>query len=375
MSTDRFINIFKTFFSIILINTIIIYSKLKKKKIIFFYHPGKKSTLIHLHYLDNLFSYFEKDYVVIHGHELIDYYNKNFFFVSHSFLIRWIFNIDIFFSLNVCDKFPKKSKNVYMHHDISTAPLVENEKEKELYERLLNYDFIFVPDKKSLSMFKNFFLNNEKNKNIKIPEIFCVGYFKLDYLIERFKHHTNLEKQIVIAPSDYRHISELSIFNSLKDIIKILLDKTDFKIIFRPHPANRNSSKVLEIKKEFINKENFFLDFSDDYYDIYSNSACLITDISGTAFTYAYMTQRPIIFFSKINDSLDKFSYSKLDYFKDRKKIGLIAKSPEDVLKNVSQLEHISNEIKNTNKELLKKIDYLGESKKRIKTLVDKIVA
>ena len=124
MSTDRFINTFKTFFSIIVINIIIIYSKFKKKKIIFFYHPIKLLTLNHVYYLNDLFSDFKKDYLVIYGHEVNNYHSKNYFFVSHSFLIKWIFNVDIFLSVNVCDKFTKGSVNIYMHHDISTAPLV-----------------------------------------------------------------------------------------------------------------------------------------------------------------------------------------------------------------------------------------------------------
>ena len=35
-----------------------------------------------------------------------------------------------------------------MHHDISTAPLVDKRKEKDLYQRLIKYDLIFSPQKK-----------------------------------------------------------------------------------------------------------------------------------------------------------------------------------------------------------------------------------
>ena len=289
--------------------------------------------------------------------------------------MKWIFNVDIFFSINVCDKFTKNSVNIYMHHDISTAPLIDVNKEKVLSKRLKNYDFIFIPDKKSFLMFKNLFIENSIDKNQKVPKIFCVGYFKLDYLIERFTNHKNLEKFIVIAPSDFRHIDELSIFHNIKDIINILLDKTELKIVFRPYPRDRGSSKVLEIKEKFNKNKNFILDLSDDYFEIYSNSICMITDISGTAFTFAYMTGKPVIFFSNMENSLKRLGYLKLEYFNDREKIGLIARNPEEVLETVNQLKYTQDKIKITNKILLNKIDYLGNSKKRIKTLLDEIIA
>ena len=46
--------------------------------------------------------------------------------------MRLLFNIDIFLSLNVCEKFPNKSINIYMHHDVSTAPLVEKKRKATL---------------------------------------------------------------------------------------------------------------------------------------------------------------------------------------------------------------------------------------------------
>ena len=375
MVNYRLINICKTFFSIISINIIIIFFKFyKKKKIIFFYHPRKKLTLNHLNYLNHLFFIFKKDYLIIHGHGLENYNDKNFFFLSQSFLIKWLFNIDVFFSLNVCEKFPIRSKKIYMHHDISTAPLVNNKNEKQLYKRLIKYDYIFIPNKKSQIMFENLFIKYKK-QNSEIPKVFCVGYFKLDYLINKFKKHKNLKKQIIIAPSDYRHIKKLSILHNLKKIIKTLLNETKYKIIFRPYPANRNSDLIQNIEKEFINEKNFMVDSSDDYFDIYSNSFCMISDISGTAFTYAFMTNRPVIFYSKNEKNLFQLGYSHLDYFKDRKKVGLIAKDTKQIIKNISKIKNGYNEIKKTNRKLIKEINYLGKSRKIIKKLTDNIVS
>jgi len=374
MFDHRLVDICKTFYSIIIINMIVIFFKLIKKKIIFFYHPRKNLTLNHVHYLEDLFSYFYKDYIVLHGHEVKDYTRKHFFYVSQSFLIKWLLNIDIFISLNVCEKFPGKSVNIYMHHDVSTAPLVEIKKEKQLYERLIKYNYIFSSDEKSKKMFNNLFTKYKKNNIKKIPKILSVGYYKLDYLIKKFKKLKVLNKQIVIAPSDYRHIKELTILNNLNEIIKKLLLKTNYKIIFRPYPANRDSKLIKKIKKKFEKEKNFYLDVSDDYFEIYSKSLCLITDISGTAYTYAFMTNRPIIFFSKKESALNKFNLLDLDYFKDRKKVGYIANNSNDVIKYIKKFENGYNNIKKSNRNLINEFDYLGKSKNRIKNVVDKIV-
>ncbi len=374
MKKSRIINIFKTLLSVIKINIVIICSKILKKKIIFFYHPIKLLTLNNVYYLSELFSDYKKDYLIIYGHEVENYNNKNYFFLLQSFLLKYIFNVDIFFSVNVCEKFTRNSINIYMHHDISTAPIIEINKEKDLCKRLLKYDYIFIPDKKSLLMFQNLFSENYISAKKKMPNILCVGYFKLDYLLKRIENHKNSEKYIVIAPSDYRHIDKLSIFHNLKDIIKTLIDNTKYKIVFRPYPRNKNSNKVLEINDEFSKDENFILDLSDDYFEIYSNSVCLITDISGTAFTFAYMTSKPVIFFSKMESSLNNLGYLKLDYFNDREKIGVITESSEEILNFIKRLKELEDKLKVTNKSLLNQIDYLGKSKIRIKTLIDEIV-
>ena len=373
MNKLKIIGIFKSIISIIKINIKIAYSKIINKKIIFFYHPKKLLTLNNTYYLEELFSGFEKEYLVIYGHEVENYNNKNYYFVLQGFLFRFIFNVDIFFSVNVCDKFTRKSVKIYMHHDVSTAPLVDIKKERELQKRLLNYNYIFVPEKKSQLMFQDLFLDSPI-KFKKAPDILSVGYCKLDYLIKRINEHENLEKYIVIAPTDHRHVNELTIFNDLKNIIQNLLDNSKYKIVFRPYPGDKKTDKVLKIKNFFLDNKNFIFDLSDNYFDIYANSVCLITDISGTAFTFAYATGKPVIFFSKMEKSLNSLGFSKLEYFKDRKKIGVIAETPNEILSFIKNLPEIKKKIKITNKNLLEQIHYLGKSKQRIKEIVDKIV-
>ena len=107
----------KSLVNVIKLNSIIIKFKFLKPncRVIFFYHPKKLLTLINIKYLKDLFDELDEKYLILYGHEVDDFYEKNYFYISHSFLLRWIFNIDIFFSNYVCDVFTKNSIKIYKH--------------------------------------------------------------------------------------------------------------------------------------------------------------------------------------------------------------------------------------------------------------------
>ena len=88
---------------------------------------------------------------------------------------------------------------------------------------------------------------------------------------------------------------------------------------------------------------------------------CLITDISGTAYTYAFLTNKPVIFFSKNEKLINELGHGNLSYFEDRNKI----------INNIKTLE---KKIKISNSGLLKEMDYLGNSKDRIKQIINEIL-
>ena len=255
-----------------------------------------------------------------------------------------------------------------MHHDISTAPLVDKNKEKDLFQRLIKYDLIFSPQKKSCIMFHKFLNKHNKKKSLgNIPTIYEVGYPKLDYL-RRKKIKKNLsEKIIVIAPTDFRHVQKLSIYNELDIIIDLILKKTTYTIYFRPYPANLKSEKILRLIKKYINNKKFNLDNSNDYTDVYSKSRYLLTDISGTAITYSYFTNRKVIFYSRNEKLVKKMFYSDNSYFKDRNRFGVIKSKPIEII------DFMNNDNSNySNKQIKKDIKYLDKSKQRIKFLLRK---
>ncbi len=362
--------ILKTIVNIAILNLkIFIYkNSVKNGKVLLFFFSRKNLTLISKNYLERLFNNFDKKILVIYGHQIKNINYKNYYFLKESFLLKFLTNIDIFFTNYVSDKFTSNSIKIYMHHDISTAPLVDKSKEKDLFQRLIKYDLIFSPQKKSSIMFHKFLnKHNSKKSFINIPTIYEVGYPKLDYL-RRKKVKRNLnEKIIVIAPTDYRHVQKLSIYNELDNIIDLILKKTKYKIYFRPYPANLKTERILRLVKKYSNIKRFNLDNSNDYIDVYSKSRYLLTDISGTAITYSYFTNRKVIFYSRNEKLVKKMFYKDNSYFKDRNKFGVIKSKPIEIV------NFINNDNSNySNKQIKKEIKYLDKSKQRIKFLLKK---
>ena len=366
----RILNQIISLFNIIKLNIkIFFFKKLDpNKKVIFFYHPRKLLTLIHTEYIEDLFYNFDEKTLIVFGHEIIDLKKNNYYYISQGFLFKFLFGIDIFISNNVCDVFTPKSINIYLHHDISTTPLVSLKKELELFNRLLKYNFIYAPYGASLDMFSKFFDKHSNNKIIPLPKIYETGYLRLDYLKKKIKNERYLDNSIVIAPTDNRHLEGLSIFYDIEDIVNKVLNNTKFNIIFRPYPANRSSAN--EIYEQFKNNKRFTLDLSENYFDIYSKSICMITDTSGTAFTYAFLTKKPVLFFSKSEELLKEYKYEKIPYFLEREKIGIIANNTDEVLKALSNISNIEKNKYETNIKLENEIKYLGNSKERISNLL-----
>ena len=364
--------ILKSFFSIIVINIKIIYYKFKNKKVIFFYDPENRYTQS-INYIEDLFDNFGKEFLIFFGFNYPNISGHKKYYIKYSFL-KWIYKVDIFLSNNVCDIFTNNSTKIYIHHDIYDGPLIDLKKEKELFQRLAKYDFLFLSNKKSTIMFNNFFGKYNSNLNGSIPKIMETGYLKLDYLKKNIKTYNSINNNIVIAPTIREHVKKLSMFDDLKKIIEILLTNTASKVIFRPHPIDRKTHFTLEIEESFKNDNNFKLDISNDYFDTYLNSMCLITDISGTAYTYAFLTNKPVIFFSKNEKLINELGHGNLSYFEDRNKIGVIIKNSNEIFEIINNIKYIEKKIKISNSSLLKEMDYLGNSKNRIKKIINEIL-
>jgi len=285
-----------------------------KKKIIFFYHPKENLTKIHTYYIEDFLLKFQ-NYTVFFGAKILLF---RYFYIKES-LLNYIYNVDIFISNNVCNNFTKNSKRVYLHHDIYDTPLTEKKKEREVANRLNKYDFILLPSKKSQYLFEKIFANLKKK-----PKLLFLGFYpKLNYLLEKKAIKKKVSKNIIIAPTDFNIFPELSMQPNLEEVFTKLL-KEKYEITYRPHPSNAKLKKVLDLVKKFNQYPNFKFDISSNYYESYSISNLMITDISGTAYTYAFLTKNPVFFYSRNEKKIQNSFYKNLNFIKDRSKIGKV---------------------------------------------------
>ena len=307
--------ILKSYFLII---SHIIFAKFLGKKTIIFHHPNKNLTLVTDYYIKDLFDRFKKKYLIIYTHESKLLKKKNYFYITQWYL-KFIIGVDFFISSYVCDHFTSFSKKIYIHHDIYDTPISSASKKKVVVNKIIKYDFVFVSSNITKNMFTKFF---QKSHLKKIPQIIKTGYIKLDYLIEKIKDR-KIPNYIIIAPTNIHAFKNSYLIFKLKEIIRLLLN-FNYNVVLRPHPSNINDKKFIDIKKTFKKNKKFSFNKDKNYISIYSKSLFMVTDISGTAYTFSFLTQRPVVFFEK---KLKNKSYKKQFFFKDRNKIGYVCNS------------------------------------------------
>ena len=366
--------IIKSLISVFYLNLLFFYFKYaKKKKIIFFYHSESKITDISIDYINYFFLRKNKKNNTFFGYQCNKISKENYFFIKEYFL-KFLVNVDYFVTNYVNAIYPKKSKKVYIHHDIYDTPLVAKKLEKKVYFLLSNLDYILISSKIAENIFKNGF---KKFKIKKTPRLIISGYLKLAYLEnlkEKKKIKKNFIKTIVIAPTQYKSIKSLGLIKSISNISNRLLNN-GYRVVLRPHPLNRDEKIFLNFKYKFLKNKNFFYDTSSNYFDTYINSSLMITDISGTAYTYAFFTLNPVIFLSsnKKEKKIKKNFKNNLNYFKNRIKIGKIVLNEKKIL----------SVIKNTQNDNTIKKNILSEKKKfitgnkvirRINYIFDKLI-
>jgi len=364
------ISVVKNTCSVLILNLITICFKLKKKKIIFFYHPKKSLTLMHKFYIEDLLEDFTENYSVIYGHEVNKNIGKKNYFIKQGYL-KFILNIDLFISNNICDVFPPRSKKIYIHHNIYDDPWVPRSKEKVMCQRLLNYGFIFLSSKMQIKMVDEMFRRYDIEKFPKLKEI---GHLRIDYLLRKYSEKFKIKKNsIVIAMTSFESFTEFTISNYLKDIIYELLNETSYNVILRPHPSNRDHIKIHELIEIFKHNTKFQCDFSENYVDTYAKSQILITDMSGTAYTFAFLTLCPVIFFLPNDDAIKKNNYDKLNFFLNRTKIGSIVRDVKLMSQEINKILLKIKQYKESIQILSKEIKYFGKAKKKFKEELDLI--
>ena len=101
---------------------------------------------------------------------------------------------------------------------------------------------------------------------------------------------------------------------------------------------------------------------------------CLLTDLSDAAYMFAFLTMRPVVFFSNNNlnnfinakeEKIKFYNYSNLNYFINREKIGIIINQINLASENINKLKYDLKKYEASISKLKEEIKYLGQSKKR----------
>jgi len=172
------------------------------------------------------------------------------------------------------------------------------------------------------------------------------GYPKLDLMLA--SHSTKRRptdppsrSTVIYAPT---HITEpnerlASIRHYGEAIINALLAK-GYRVIFRPHGGSlldQDRAVIDRICQVHTNNPSFSLDTAEEYIESYSLADLMVTDVSGTGFTFSFAFGRPTIFFAPNTEAERGLSGIQ---FECRHRIGAVVRSIDEMIARSSELCH-----------------------------------
>ncbi|MFC1918890.1 hypothetical protein ACFLWW_02840 [Chloroflexota bacterium] len=270
---------------------------------------------------------------------------KNHVFYVGSGIIEDVDFVDVFICMTLSSNLPQNSKKVLFVHDIHDSPVGDIDTQLEL---VFGYDYFFLPSCYVVNRVKQLvtMARDKFSGDIVTNKQACLipgGYIKLDRNRQYFEKHKQEIKTLIYAPT----VTEGQ--KSLEDVVSvpqygdkiveaILNNFTDYDLIFRPHPHTLHTLAVQNIARKYAGHPRFTFDDNGSFYmENYSKSALMITDLSGTAYTYAFTTLRPVVFFSHVEDEVKK-RFDGFRYIEDRSRIGYVAQDINEILEKIQLL-------------------------------------
>ena len=287
--------------------------------------------------------------------------------------------VDLFICATYAHDLPKNSKKVYFMHDIHDSPV---SKEEDVLKMISEYDYHFAPSPSVLERVKIQITKAKDEGYLKEEKEICLiqgGYIKLDQNLKLFEKYKKEEKVLIHAPTVIdADIADCACLpqHSEKVIEALLENFPDYKVIFRPHPHTAKTAPSLRIAEKHKNNPRFIFDDNGSFYmSNYAKSALMITDFSGTAFTYAFTTLRPVIFFSHNENTFQK-KFDDHKFVQDRHKIGVVAQNINELIKNIRLLLKEKNTFKSKIKKYRDSLIYnLGHSEEYFVENIDYILS
>ncbi len=241
----------------------------------------------------------------------------------------------------------KKSKHtkeyIYLFHAFSSTHLQYNEKAFDAY------DTIFCIGPHHIDEIQ------KREQLFKLPQkqLLPIGYPHMDTIYQKYQTYQKQfnEKTILIAPT----WSMASLFENGINTLLDVLEKTNYRVVVRPHPEFLKRRKVLanSLKKRISNIQNFIWEDQLLSENNLYEADLLITDRSGIAFEYAFCTEHPVLFidtpFKKHNKNWEALNIEPIE-LQLRNKIGLTITLDEikNILPKINELLKNSKNWKNT---------------------------
>lgn len=179
------------------------------------------------------------------------------------------------------------------------------------------------------------------------------GYLQLDRNLAALAGDPGPRDAILYAPTlslaDYDHAELVTSVRQGPGVLQALLEAApEREVIFRPHPADlrlydlgrRDArrepfGRMLEMCRD---NDRLHLDDQGDYLASYRRAALLVSDTSSTAFTFAFSTGRPVVFFSPREEEMRARLGARMRFVADRTEIGTIVRSAPELGAAVERL-------------------------------------
>jgi len=173
-------------------------------------------------------------------------------------------------------------------------------------------------------------------------KLISAGYPKLDLMLaarEATRPSSAQGGTAVYAPTHVIASNErlASLRKHGARIIETLL-AGGYHVIFRPHPmsfVDEDRLLVDRIAAAHAGNPKFSLDRSKDYTRTYASADFMVTDLSGTGFTYSLTFTRPCIFFAADEQAEVGLNGAQFD---DRHRIGALVRSYAQLLETAAEL-------------------------------------
>jgi hypothetical protein len=205
------------------------------------------------------------------------------------------------------------------------------------------YDYIVCGGPHQLDSFRELAL---RHPALLGKTLLPAGYPKLDLMLaahstKRRPTDLSVKSTIVYAPTHTYCINEClaSLSHYGEAIINALLAE-GHRVIFRPHPVSfcdQDRPVIDRICQLHADNPNFSLDRSKDYTESYSLADLMVTDLSGTGFTFSFSFGRPCIFFSP-NDEAERGLHGI--QFDARYRIGTLVRDIDEMIEKISELSN-----------------------------------